>query len=173
MISGRRVRAAAVRAEEGKKVEKRDANVLLSILAFGLVFAFALALRTEGGQSQRGECQQTCERQYQECRRGTNANQDACKATFDTCRAGCRDIRGNQNTNGNVNTNTNGNTNANGNMNTNGNTNANGNMNTNGNVNTNTNTNTNGNTNGNDNTGRGRGRLPGTPRGPVNRNLSF
>ena len=79
-------------------MERRDANLLLSVLALALALAFAVAPRTVG-QSQRGDCQKSCEVQYQECRRGTNANEAACKAAFDSCKAGCQNVHGNQNEN--------------------------------------------------------------------------
>jgi uncharacterized protein HemX len=57
--------------EEGKTV-KRDANLLLGVIAVGIAIAFAIAPRTEG-QSQRGECQQRCTQQYQD-RKSTRLN---------------------------------------------------------------------------------------------------
>ena len=118
---------------------KKDVNVLLSVLAVCLALGFALAPRTEGGQSVRGECQKDCEVRYQGCRDDALIDPEACKALFDACKEGCRAVHGNENgnTNGNGNLNTNGNSNSNGNFNTNGNTNGNFNSNSNGNFNSN------------------------------------
>lgn len=47
----------------------------------------------EGGpESQRGQCEQACNRTYMECRAATNANQAACKTAYDECRNGCKDV---------------------------------------------------------------------------------
>jgi membrane-associated HD superfamily phosphohydrolase len=110
---------------EGKTVEKRLTFIWLTALAGALTAVMFVAPQATGTQSQRGECQQNCTRQYQDCRRATNANEAACKQAFDACREACKDLRGNQNANTNVNTNTNGNTNTNTNGNTNTNTNGN------------------------------------------------
>src|SRR5215204_5270841 len=88
-----------VAKEGGKSVGKKDVNVLLSVLAACLALGFALAPRTEGGQSARGECQKDCEVRYQECRDEANADPEACQAFFDACKEGCRAVRGNQNGN--------------------------------------------------------------------------
>src|SRR5215210_3314750 len=112
----------------------------LAVLASALTAIFLFPPAATVGQSERGQCQQNCTRQYQQCRGAANANQDTCKQAFDACRALCRDDT-NVNANGNVNGNTNTNTNGNTNINTNGNTNVNG----------NTNGNANGNNNGNAN----------------------
>ncbi len=85
-------------------MEKRDANLLLTILALALGVAFVVAPRTEG-QSQRGQCEQDCTRAYQDCRRATNANQAACQEAMRACRDRCR--AGNTNANGNTNGNSN------------------------------------------------------------------
>jgi hypothetical protein len=78
--------------------------LLLPVLALALAALFYL-LPTTRGQSDRGQCQQDCTRQYQECRKAANANQDACKRTFDACREACKNA--NTNTNGNINGNMN------------------------------------------------------------------
>ncbi len=75
---------------------KKFSIISLCVLVFAFGAAFTLAPAT-GGQSQRGQCQQECERRHQECRRAANANTDACKQAFDACRARCQDIRGNTN----------------------------------------------------------------------------
>jgi len=114
-------------------------------------------------QDERGECQKNCTDRYQQCRRAANSNQATCKQAFDACRDACR--AGNTNANGN----TNGNSNMGGNTNSGGNDNTGGNMNSGGNSNTGGNTNSGGNANTNQ-PGVRRGRVPGTPRGPVNTN---
>jgi len=87
-------------------VEKRDANLLLTILALALGVAFIVAPRT-AGQSQRGQCEQNCTRTYQDCRRAANANQAACQEAQRACRERCKD----GNTNGNPDRHTDGDTN--------------------------------------------------------------
>jgi hypothetical protein len=122
-------------------------------------------------QDERGQCQKNCTDRYQECRRAANSNQAACKQAFDACRDACRagNTNANGNSNGNMNGNANGNSNMGGNTNSGGNDNTAGNMNSGGNSNAGGNTNSGGNTNTNQ-PGVRRGRVPGTPRGPVNRN---
>ena len=45
-----------------------------------------------GPESQRGQCEQDCNRTYMECRAASNANQAACKTAYDECRNGCKDV---------------------------------------------------------------------------------
>ncbi|HLL71625.1 MAG TPA: hypothetical protein VK363_09350, partial [Pyrinomonadaceae bacterium] len=78
-------------------MRKRFTYLSLAALASVALTGAFFYSTVSGGQSDRGQCQQTCTRQYQECRNAANANNDACRQAFDTCRAGCRD-----NTNGNT-----------------------------------------------------------------------
>jgi hypothetical protein len=64
------------------------AALALAIAISGVLFSPA----TGGQESQRGECQQTCAKTYQECRKAPNANQATCKTAFDECRKNCQDV---------------------------------------------------------------------------------
>jgi hypothetical protein len=73
-------------------VNKQNSFLAMLILSLATAGIFIFSPATGGQESQRGECEQTCTKTYQDCKKAENANKAACKTAFDECRKACKDV---------------------------------------------------------------------------------
>jgi hypothetical protein len=79
---------------------RKEFRLLVAIVFASIVALFVFAsIGARGAQnknnnaSPRGECEQQCTQQYQECRKGPNANQARCQDELKSCRLACKDTK--------------------------------------------------------------------------------
>jgi hypothetical protein len=63
--------------------------LFICILAAAGVIA-SIKSATQENQNSRGDCEQACTRQYQDCVRPANANRPQCQQTMQSCRNNCK-----------------------------------------------------------------------------------
>jgi hypothetical protein len=73
-------------------MNKKNSFLGMLILCLAAAGVFIFSPTTGGQESQRGACEQACNKTYQECRMAPNANLATCKEAYDSCRLACKDV---------------------------------------------------------------------------------
>ncbi len=83
------------------RITMRRSFIYFAVCAAALVLSVLLLISSRsvtGQENDRAACQKTCTTEYQQCLSTAGddkAKRTACKETFNTCKANCRDVRPN------------------------------------------------------------------------------